>query len=321
MVNWGIIGYGRMGKVFHACFKDHFKETTLKAIASKTLPIENLDNSCKYFSEYQDLLEYPEVDAIYIATLNNTHKDLILSAIKNKKKILCEKPIVLNVNEIIEINDLLKKKENTIFEAVAYRVHPQLYFINDILKNNTFGKIKKIISNFGFKVKNINNQSRLFNKKLGGGVILDLGCYIISFLNFFKKKNNKFEILNSKSNYCNTGVEIDSSLEMNINDEIEALGKVSFTENLSNICKIYFDNAIITITQPWVPNEKTYLEIDCKNNYYKKFFHQDKDIYTQQLRSISDIFNGDTSELDIKKFVDINESLEISKVLDLWKKK
>ena len=188
MVNWGIIGYGRMGKVFHACFKDHFKETTLKAIASKTLPIENLDNSCKYFSEYQDLLEYPEVDAIYIATLNNTHKDLILSAIKNKKKILCEKPIVLNVNEIIEINDLLKKKENTIFEAFAYRVHPQLYFINDILKNNTFGKIKKIISNFGFKVKNINNQSRLFNKKLGGGVILDLGCYIISFLNFFKKK-------------------------------------------------------------------------------------------------------------------------------------
>ena len=115
MVNWGIVGYGRMGKVFHACFKDHFKETTLKAIASKTLPIENLDNSCKYFSEYQDLLEYPEVDAIYIATLNNTHKDLILSAIKNKKKILCEKPIVLNVNEIIEINDLLKKKRKYYF--------------------------------------------------------------------------------------------------------------------------------------------------------------------------------------------------------------
>ena len=115
MVNWGIIGYGRMGKVFHACFKDHSKETILKAIASKTLQTENLDNSCKYFSEYQDLLEYPEIDAIYIATLNNTHKDLILSAIKNKKKILCEKPMVLNVNEIIEINDLLKKKRKYYF--------------------------------------------------------------------------------------------------------------------------------------------------------------------------------------------------------------
>ena len=320
MVNWGIVGYGRMGKVFHACFKDHSKETILKAIASKTLQTENLDNSCKYFSEYQDLLECPEIDAIYIATLNNTHKDLILSAIKNKKKILCEKPMVLNFNEIREINNLVKKKENTIFEAFAYRAHPQLYFINDILKNNTFGKVKKIISNFGFKVKKINNKSRLFNKKLGGGVILDLGCYIVSFFNLFKKKNSKFEILNSKSNFCNTGVEIDCSIEMNINDEIEALGKVSFTENLSNICKIYFDNVIITITQPWVPTEKTYLEVDCKSSYYKKFFHQDTDIYTQQLRSVSNIFNGDASELDIKKFVDINESLEISKVLDLWKK-
>mgnify|MGYP000438489214 CR=1 FL=1 len=51
MVNWGIVGYGRMGKVFHACFKDHFKETTLKAIASKTLPIENLEEFKLYKSK------------------------------------------------------------------------------------------------------------------------------------------------------------------------------------------------------------------------------------------------------------------------------
>lgn len=316
MINWGVLGLGNMGRQFVSCFESPISEINLLGVASKSKSkLNNLEKKINFtqYDSYESLLDDDRIDAVYIATLNNTHKDLVIKAAKKNKKILCEKPLGLNVNEVKHLHEILKKKTNSFYEAIAYRSHPQTFFLINLFKNKEFGRIKKIESNFGFKVKKITNNSRLFNKDLGGGAILDLGCYPISFFNLFNEQKQGLKILDSKKNYCETSVDIDSEIFLKINQEIDATAKVSLRENLQNISRIFFEKAVITILEPWVPKKKSFIEIETKSRYYKKFFNIDKNMYSHQIEQVSKAFLEKNSLL-----VDIDESLEISSVITSW---
>lgn len=315
MINWGVIGFGRMGKTFVECFDNTEQSFTLSAVASKSNSISK--KKIRIFKDYDDLINSSEINAVYISTLNNTHKDLVIKCINQNKKILCEKPLGMNFDEVSEIYDLIKEKKNIFFEAIAYRSHPQILKLFEILKNKNTGKIKKIEANFGFKIKRIKKDSRLFNKSLGGGSILDLGCYPISFFNLFVNNLKETKVLKSYNNLCETDVDIDGEIHLKLNNEISAIGKVSLCENLDNFCKIHCDNAIITIPFPWLPPEKTFLEIETKDGYYKEFINTNKNVYKHQIENVTYSFSD--NNLINSFLVDIEESLEISKILDKWK--
>ena len=320
MINWGVLGLGNMGRQFINCFINSIPEVNLVGVASKSnSKLDYLKSKINFqeFDSYESLIDSKNIDAIYIATLNNTHKNLAHTAIEKKKRILCEKPVGLNFNEVKNLQNIIKNEKNTFFEAIAYRSHPQTLFLMNLLKDKEFGEIKKIESNFGFKVKKIDNSSRLFDKSLGGGSILDLGCYPISFFNLFSKQKNHMKILEKKVNYCETLVDIDAEISLDIGQDIKAFGKVSLRENLQNISKIYCENATITVSQPWLPQEKTFIEIETRSRYYKHIISSDKNVYAHQVRNISDAFMNKTNNL----LVDIDESIQISKIIDLWLKK
>ena len=313
MISWGIIGFGRMGRQYVDCFKIKSDLFRLSGISSKTSSnIKELN----FYNSYEDLIKVKEIDAIYISTLNNTHRDLVILANNYNKKILCEKPLGINFSEVHELHSLLKKKKEIFLEAIAYRAHPIIPTIFEILKDKEIGQLKKIESNFGFKVRKIKKESRLFNKEVGGGAILDLGCYPLSFFNLFDKKND-IKVIRSNFKLCETDVDIDGEISLKINNKIDAIGKVSLRENLDNKCRIYCENAIITIPSPWLPTDKTFIEIETKSRYFKKLISSDKNVY-QHLLEASSIFFSKKNEKS-KFLVGIDESLKISKIIDLWK--
>ena len=313
MIRWGIIGFGRMGRQYVDCFKIKSDLFKLSGISSKTSSnIKELN----FYNSYEDLIKVKEIDAIYISTLNNTHKDLVILANNYNKKILCEKPLGMNFSEVQELHYLLKKKENFFLEAIAYRAHPIIPAIFEILNDREIGQLKKIESNFGFKVRKIKKESRLFNKEAGGGAILDLGCYPLSFFNLFDKKND-IKLIRSNFELCETDVDIDGEIFLKIDDKIDAIGKVSLRENLENKCRIHCENAIITIPSPWLPANKTFIEIETKSRYFKKLISSDKNVY-QHLLEASSIFFLKKNEKS-KFLVSIDESFKISKIIDLWK--
>ena len=205
MINWGVIGFGRMGKQYVDCLKIKSDLFKLSGISSKT---SSHIKGFNFYKSYEELIKLKEIDAIYISTLNNTHKDLVILANSYNKKILCEKPLGMNFLEVQELHSLLKNKKENFLEAIAYRAHPITSAIFEILKDREIGQIKKIESSFGFKIKKIKKDSRLFNKDVGGGAILDLGCYPISFFNLFDKKNNT-KVIKSNFKLCETDVDID----------------------------------------------------------------------------------------------------------------
>ena len=149
MLNWGIIGLGKMANQFASSIVE-VDNSTLVGIASKS--VDKLNKfSEKFdikqenkFSNYEDLLQSKKIDALYISTLNNTHIDLIISAAKNKKKILCEKPICLDINEAHLAYDFIKKHHTPFYEAITYRSHPQTKYLLALINSGEIGKIYKI---------------------------------------------------------------------------------------------------------------------------------------------------------------------------------
>ena len=314
MINWGVIGFGRMGKTFTNCFKNTDQLFQLRGIASNS----NSKNKNEFYKNYDDLINSSEIDALYISTLNNTHKDLATRCIKQNKKVLCEKPLGLNLNEVKEIYDLLSDKKDYFFEAIAYRSHPQTLKLKELLEDRNFGKVKKVEANFGFKVKKIKKDSRLFNKSLGGGSILDLGCYPVSFFSLLTDDFNNLEVIKSDRILCETNVDVHGEIELRLNNQVTAIGRVSLSQNLDNICRVYCENAIITVSSPWLPSEKTFLEIETKGRYFKEFVITKKNVYEHQLENVSLAFKRKNSKNS--HLVNIEESLEISRILDEWLK-
>ena len=320
MINWGIIGFGNMGRRFAECFNYVDQKINLLGYASNSnLSLKNSNEKKTKFNSYKELIESKNIDAVYISTLNNSHKDLVIQALQNQKKVLCEKPLGINFQEVNDIKEITKDEKNLIFEAITYRSHPQTSFLKKIVKDKELGEIKKIESYFGFKVKRIKEDSRLFKKEFGGGSILDIGCYPISFFTLFLKDENKINLLSSKIENYRTGVDIDAQIELKLNDTIEAKARVCFTENLSNICKIYCEKGTITVPEPWIQKKSSFIDIETKSRYYKNIFKNDKDSYSIQLDTVSNIFMGNKNLSN--DLIDINESLKIKKILDLWLKK
>ena len=320
MIKWGVIGAGKMGRIFAQSIKDvdNAKLIAVASLNKKTLELFGNDfkiNEDLRFNNYKAICENSEIDAIYISTLNNTHLDLIKMCAIGKKNILCEKPFCLDLTEAIEAARVIKENNIKFFEAIAYFSHPQTNSLINLINTNEIGEIKSIESSYGFKVK-IRPESRLFNKKLGGGAILDIGCYPMSFISLFSNNNNEIKFQNIRGEICETNVDIAASAEILVNDKINCKIKVSLKEYFENNSIIYGSKANIKINSPWLPGKKTFLEIYNKNRYYKQFIESDLSVYANQIKNVSNEFLKKISVCD--KLFDISKAVKNMKYLDLW---
>ena len=132
----------------------------------KSLIVFHLNSTLSHIEDIDNLIASEEIDAVYIATPHSTHYEYSLLAIKNKKHILCEKPITINHLESMVLLNLAKEKEVFLMEAYMYRVHPQTFNILDNLSifDNTKNKIT-ITSSFGFSA-DLPESHRLRNQHL-----------------------------------------------------------------------------------------------------------------------------------------------------------
>ena len=320
MINWGIIGLGNMGQNFASAISETNNSNLVGVASLDKNKIKNFINKFNYknikiYNNYEDIIKDKSINAIYIATLNNTHFNLIKRCSENNKNILCEKPLTLNYSEAIKVSEYVSKYNVIIYEGFAYRSHPQTKIIQEIFINE-LGEIINIQSSFGFKVSKVKPESRLFNKKLGGGAILDVGCYPLSLLNFLYKNNNQYKFLNAYGSFTQTNVEDYAEAEIEIDNKVKCQIKVSFKENYENKTIIEGKKGKLIINETWLPGKKTTLEISQGVSYYKKLVNSDLSLYANQIEMVSD--NFEKNKKDDKFLVNINDSLSIMKNLSIW---
>jgi|TARA_B100001063_G_C16705298_1_gene524858 predicted dehydrogenase len=322
MIKWGIIGLGNMAKNFANSIKEvsNAKINSIASLNKTKLEIFKRDlniSSNNSFNDYNDLIKSKNIDAVYIATLNNTHLNLIKKCSEFKKNILCEKPIALNFDETKLAADHIFKNKVMCFEGIAYRSHPQIKIIKQLIDQGEIGEIKEIKSSFGFKVKRLNPKSRIFSKELGGGSLLDLGCYPLSLLELFNKQNNNFEFMDVDGGFTKTGVDDFADASIKLNNSIICKIKVSFKENLDNKTYIKGDKGEMIIHNSWLPEKKSYIDILTKESAYKKFINSDISVYASQIQKVSECFKNKT--LNDEFLIDIEKSIKIMNNLSNWK--
>ncbi|REG87472.1 Gfo/Idh/MocA family protein [Winogradskyella sediminis] len=178
-INWGIIGAGKIASKF-ATDLNKVSNSNLYAIASRNLDkaqqFGRTFNVDKAYGCYEDLVTDPQIDAIYIATPHSFHKAHSMLCLNHQKAVLCEKPFAMNLQEVEDMIQLSKEKSTLLMEAMWTVFLPHYQYTLDLLKKKHFGNILKLEADFGFHPK-YDESSRVFDKSVGGGSLLDIGIY------------------------------------------------------------------------------------------------------------------------------------------------
>ncbi|MEZ5278081.1 MAG: aldo/keto reductase [Opitutaceae bacterium] len=182
-LNWGILGTGNIAHAFARGLQS--SETgVLKAVASRKRSSADAFvaefKSGTAHDSYEALLADPEVAAVYIATPHPLHAYWAIQCARAGKHILCEKPITLNHPDTMAVVEAAHRAGVFLMEAFMYRCHPQTARVVELIRSGAIGEVKMIQAAFGFRA-GANPESRLMNNALGGGGILDVGCYPVSF--------------------------------------------------------------------------------------------------------------------------------------------
>ena len=182
-VRWGVLSTAKIGreKVIPAMQASQFCDIVAIASANKDKAQAEAKqlNIPKVFNAYEELLNDPDVDAVYIPLPNHLHVQWAIRALEAGKHVLCEKPIGISFEEAQQLLNVSKQKPHLkIMEAFMYRFHPQWQHAKTLVKEGRIGELQTIQSFFSYynvDPGNIRNQ-----KDTGGGGMPDIGCYCIS---------------------------------------------------------------------------------------------------------------------------------------------
>ena len=137
-------------------------------------------NVSRVADSYQALVEDPELDLIYNALPASEHLPWTMKALSAGKNVLCEKPIALNADEALRMVELAATSGCLMIEAFHYRYHPVMARVLELLAGKAIGDIKHIEGVFNVAIEN--TQDIRYQKALGGGALMDLGCYPLHWL-------------------------------------------------------------------------------------------------------------------------------------------
>lgn len=176
---WGILGTGNIAKAFARGLAG---SSTGELIAVGSRSPAGADRFGAEFSvsrrhgSYEALLADPAVQAVYVATPHPFHAQWAIRAADAGKHVLCEKPLALNHAEAMAVIEAAVRNDIFLMEAFMYRCHPQTARLVELIREGVIGQVRVIQATFSFH-SGYNPDGRLLNNALGGGGILDVGCY------------------------------------------------------------------------------------------------------------------------------------------------
>jgi predicted dehydrogenase len=182
-LRWGVLGAGRIAGQFVSEWSST-RAGKIVGVASKDLgraaALAGRVDGARAFASYEALLEDTRIDAVYIATIHPDHEKLIVAAASAGKHVLCEKPITVDGQTAQSACDAAAEAGIALVEAMMYRFQPQTEVLRQVLESGSIGIPLHVDVSCAFSAS-FDCSDRLFDPRLGGGAILDVGCYSMSF--------------------------------------------------------------------------------------------------------------------------------------------
>lgn len=328
-INWGILATGyiagrfaeglagsRLGKLRSVASRSHDK--------AKDFALKHSADS--YYSNYEDLISDPNIDCIYLATPHPSHAKIAVQILEAGKHCLCEKPICMNSAELTMVADAAKTNRRLVMEAFMYRCHPQIVDVIKRIQAGAIGQISCIRSSFSFHA-GFDPDNRLFNKKLGGGGILDVGGYPLSFARLIagvaddKSFLDPVELRGFARLHPQTGVDTFAIASLEFENGI--LAQLSCGTQLAqeNEAMIYGSEGYISIPEPWVPTKSGdwsfTIHTDQENSPEIVSGHSNESVYSLEADHFAQLIRGETP---LAPGMSIEDSIGQASAIDRWLK-
>jgi predicted dehydrogenase len=259
-VKWGILGTGDIaGAYAHALARSETGE--LIAVGSRNKSrAEAFGETHKIwrcYGSYQGLVSDPEVQVIFIATLHPLHSEWTRRALEAGKHVLCTKPLCMNHAEARKMFGAAKKSGVLLMEAFTYRSHPQTARLVELVKSGAVGEVRIIEAGFSNAIP-FNAGSRLYCKAMGGGSILDVGCYPVSMARLLAGAalgRDFADPVEIKGIACfgKTGVDEMASAILKFPGDIFAEVASGMMVGRENWVRVFGTEGEMRVPSPWIP--------------------------------------------------------------------
>ena len=247
---WGIIGTGGIAGEF-ANDLSYLNNHTVAAVGSRKLSTAQQFASkypdCVGYASYSELVADPNLDGIYIATPQNFHVEHTILALDAGKPVLCEKPFAINTSEVELMVKTATQNQLTLIEAMWTRFLPHIEIVRKIINSNVLGNIHTLQADHGQRLSE-SNKPRLWDPALGGGALLELGIYVVSFAHLILGVPDK---ITAKSNFTDKGVDEQTSAIFEYKNGAQAI--LNTTLRNSTPCR-----AVISGVNGWLEIDRTF---------------------------------------------------------------
>ncbi len=190
-VRWGIISTGHISGKFAEAL-EILPEAELVAVASRTInsakEFADKYNIPKAYATYQELADDPDIDVVYIGTPHTFHLENSVMCMRKGKSVLCEKAFTINVEEAKEMVRIAREENVFLMEAMIPRHIPLIKKVLQWIEDGRIGKVRMVKASRCARGK-FDFEARHLNPKLGGGSLLDVGIYVISFASMIFQKS------------------------------------------------------------------------------------------------------------------------------------
>ena len=223
MIRWGIIGAGEIAQRFVKSLA-HEKNSQLYAVSCRTLSkaqqFADTYHALKAYGSYEEVLQDPNVDAVYITLPHGYHYLWSIQAIKAGKAVLVEKPAGINAFEIEGIMEVLKQHPVLWMEAMKPRFTPLYQKIQKIIQEGILGDIQEIHTVLNSKQSDKVIQNSYLSDPVYGGALLDCGCYCATWITEYTKGKLRIDYINVD---LQDGYDLHTKVQMHIGNTLATL--------------------------------------------------------------------------------------------------
>ncbi|WP_020159858.1 MULTISPECIES: Gfo/Idh/MocA family protein [Methylobacter] len=222
-LRWGILGAARVNERLLPAIAEA-GNSELVAIASRR-PGAAAQTLAKYapglqgihvYDDLDELLQDPDIQAVYLPMANHEHAEWALRAIEQGKHVLCEKPMALTVADIEAIKAAAYRRYVTVMEGFMYRFHPQHARVLELVHSGLIGEIRSVRASYSFMMRPARMYRLAESVERGGGAMWDIGCYAIHSARLFFDQAPL--AVTAMAKYVESGADITTSGIMDFGD-------------------------------------------------------------------------------------------------------
>ena len=225
-VRWGFIGAGYVASRAMAPAVHAATGAELYAVASRDVVRSAELEPAVVHNSYSDLIEDSNVDAVYISLTNVQHKEWVVAALDAGKHVLCEKPLALNAEEVRIMMNAAERNQRLLVEAVWTRWQPRMQRMAEIIRRGDIGDVRRISTAFTFQGDLAGNYRS--EPTMGGGALLDVGCYQTHLWLTFLGETIDVSLQNVERRLGSTGIDLTTNVHAQLNGNIASDSLSSF---------------------------------------------------------------------------------------------